>query len=391
MTRLLFLFALAAAAGCSSCDNGGEDVLVEIRFVSDRTAFENEPNAVFAFDVVLDAASTKEVQVSFATNSISAESGDDFTPSSGTLTFQPGETTATIEIPVVIDNYLEPDEQFSVVLSNPVNAYLKNQEQIAIGTIRNDDTTVQLASGGFDAPTSYPGFSLSWSDEFDGDVINPAHWTYDIGANGWGNQELQNYTNDPANAYLDQGNLIIRAEKVAGEQYTSARLKSVDLQEFEFGRIDIRAVLPTGQGMWPAIWMLGANYPEVGWPDCGEIDIMEMIGSQPNRVHGTIHFGADPSQHNSHGGSTAVPFPEQLADAYHVYSIEWETDSIRWLFDNEEYFSASPDNMNGQPYPFNQPFFFILNVAVGGIWPGYPDDTTPFPSYMAIDYIRVYQ
>lgn len=391
MTRLL-LFGLATCAlSCSSCDNGGETQLSEIRFVSDRTAFENEVNAIFAFEVVLDAASTKEVTVDFAVSGLSAAPGNDFAATSGTLTFTPGATSQTVNVAVVIDDFLEPDEQFQVALSNPVNGYLKDQEQVAIGTIRNDDSTVQLVSGGYDAPTSYPGMSLVWADEFDGPGIDPANWTYDLGASGWGNQELQNYTNDDANSYIDQGNLIIRAEKVAGNQYTSARLKSIDLQEFQFGRVDVRAVLPIGQGLWPAAWMLGANFSEIGWPDCGEIDILELIGSDPGRVHGTAHWGADPSQHTYLGGSTAVPFGETLNDAYHVYSIEWEQDAIRWYFDNEEYFSISPANMNGQPYPFNNPFFLILNVAVGGIWPGYPDATTPFPAFMAVDYVRVYQ
>lgn len=232
MTRPLFFGLVICAMGCSSCDNGGEATLAEIRFVSDRTAFENAINATYSFEVILDAASTEEVSVSFETQAISAQEGADFASTSGILVFAPGVTSMTIDVPVVIDEYLEPDEQFSVVLSNPVNGYLKDQEQVAIGTIRNDDSTVQLAEGGYDAPTSYPGLSLVWADEFDGPEIDPANWTYDIGANGWGNEELQNYTNSDANSYIDQGNLIIRAEKVSDGQYTSARLKSIDLQEF---------------------------------------------------------------------------------------------------------------------------------------------------------------
>lgn len=391
MNRFL-LFGLAfCAASCSSCDGGGEAELVEIRFASDRTAFESEANSVFSFEVRLDAASTETVEVSYDVNGLTAQVGEDFVAASGTLRFEPGETALPINVAVTIDEFLEPDEQFEVVLSNPVNGYLKDQVQVAIGTIRNDDSTVPLASGGYDAPTSYPGMSLVWADEFDGPEIDPANWTYDLGASGWGNQELQNYTNDDANSYIDQGNLIIRAEKVAGNQYTSARLKSIELQEFQYGRIDVRAVLPIGQGIWPAAWMLGANFSEIGWPDCGEIDIVELVGSDPRRAHGTAHWGSDPSQHTYLGGSTAVPFPATLNDEYHVYSIEWEEDAIRWYFDNEEYFSISPANMNGQPYPFNNPFFFILNVAVGGVWPGYPDDSTLFPVFMAVDYVRVYQ
>lgn len=388
---LLHLIWPLLLMNCSSCDSGGEEVLSEIRFVSDKTAFETEINGSFLFEVILDAANDREVSVDFETVANTATEGEDFMATSGTLTFAPGVTSQTIMVPVIIDAFLEPDEQFEVVLSNPVNGYLRGQEQIAIGTIRNDDSTIPLASGGFDAPTSYPGLSLVWADEFDGPGIDPSNWTYDLGANGWGNQELQNYTNSEANSYIDQGNLIIRAEKLAGDQFSSARLKSIDLREFQFGRVDVRAVVPGGQGIWPAIWMLGANFSEIGWPDCGEIDIMESIGSDPRRVHGTAHWGIDPSQHMYLGGSTAVPIPQTLADEYHVYSVEWEQDEVRWYFDNEEYFSITPDNMNGQPYPFNASFFLILNVAVGGIWPGYPDESTPFPAFMAVDYVRVYQ
>jgi beta-glucanase (GH16 family) len=232
---------------------------------------------------------------------------------------------------------------------------------------------------------------LVWSDEFDGNSINSANWSYDIGANGWGNQELQNYTSSPDNSYLQDGKLIIKAVQSGPNNYSSSRLKSINLQEYQYGRIDVRAVLPVGQGIWPAIWMLGANFDEIGWPDCGEIDIMELVGHQPNRVYGTAHWGADPSQHQYQSGTIALPSGQTFDEEFHVFSIEWQEDEIRWLMDDEVYHTVNPSTVGSQPYPFNQPFFFILNVAVGGVWPGYPDETTLFPVYMAVDYVRVYQ
>ena len=174
-----------------------------------------------------------------------------------------------------------------MVLSNPVNGYLKGNQQVATGTILNDDTEldISLPEVGYDTPHSPSnppeGTTLTWSDEFEGAAINLDNWTHELGAGGWGNNEFQAYTADPANSFVEDGNLFIVAMQ-DGAGYTSARMITRDKQEFEFGRIDIRAVLPYGQGIWPALWMLGANFTEVGWPQCGEIDIMELLGHQPN-------------------------------------------------------------------------------------------------------------
>ena len=152
-----------------------------------------------------------------------------------------------------------------------------------------------------------------------------------------------------------------------------------------------RAILPKGQGIWPAIWMLGANYPTVGWPACGEIDIMELIGSSPNTVHGTIHYGADWTQHNYTGSGTSIPWTETFSDEFHVFSIDWDENGITWLLDDQPFYTIDNTVTGSQPYPFDHPFFFILNIAVGGQWPGYPDASTEFPQFMAVDYVRVFQ
>ena len=255
----------------------------------------------------------------------------------------------------------------------------------------NDGTGDNGDNGdGYDGADSYPGMTLVWSDEFEGSTINSSNWTYDLGASGWGNNEWQNYTSSPNNSSVADGFLTITARQEGGS-YTSARMKSVDLQEFQFGRIDIRAKMPEGQGIWPALWMLGANFPEGGWPQCGEIDIMELVGHQPSTVHGTAHWGSNPSVHQYQGNAITLPGGEKFSEAFHLFSIQWQQNSITWYMDDQPYYSINSSQMNGQPYPFNAPFFFIMNIAVGGNWPGYPDASTQFPQTMMVDYVRVFQ
>lgn len=234
---------------------------------------------------------------------------------------------------------------------------------------------------------------LVWSDEFDGDSINAENWTYDIGGTGWGNAELQYYTDRPENARLEDGELVIEArweeERIQGREYTSARLKTQGLQTWTYGRIEARMQIPTGQGIWPAFWMLGEDITTVSWPGCGEIDIMENIGSEPKIVHGTVH---GPGYSGANGVGNAYPHPEgaAFADDFHVYAIEWEPEEIRWYVDDEHYGTVTIDDVPGE-WVYDHPFFIILNVAVGGRWPGYPDETTVFPQQLRIDYVRVYE
>ena len=168
-------------------------------------------------------------------------------------------------------------------------------------------------------------------------------------------------------------------------------MKSIDLQEFQFGRIDVSAKLPEGQGIWPAIWMLGHNFPTSGWPACGEIDIMELIGNEPSTVHGTAHWGTSWNVHQYSGDEITLPEGQKFSDAFHLFSIIWTENSITWLMDDQPYYSIDNTQMNGQPYPFNNSFFFIMNIAVGGNWPGYPNSSTIFPQTMQVDYVRVFQ
>ena len=391
---------LILAVGCSDCGGDPEPVDAEIQFVADRTSLENTFNSTFRFKVRLDASNAQEVTVDYETVEGTAKAGEDFEAQSGTLVFAPGDLVLDIEVPIVVDEGLEPDEQFTVVLSNPVNGFLKGNQQVATGTILNDDTelAIDLPQGGYDTPHSPEnppaGMTLVWSDEFEGTAINLDNWTHELGSGGWGNNELQSYTAESANSFVQDDNLFIVALQ-DGAGYTSARMITRDKQEYAFGRIDIRAVLPYGQGIWPALWMLGANFTEVGWPECGEIDIMELLGHQPNYVHGTAHWGEIiGGGHPNLGAVTYSDFPTTFSDEYHVFSLEWNTDTMTWLMNDEPYFQLTTEDhvaSSGHVTPFNDPFFFIFNIAVGGNWPGYPDESTLFPQFMAVDYVRVYQ
>ncbi len=237
-------------------------------------------------------------------------------------------------------------------------------------------------------------WKLAWSDEFNGpagSAPNPSKWTYDTGASGWGNRELENYTTSRENSFLDgSGNLVIRAVKTA-DGFTSARLKTQGLYSVTYGKIEARIQIPYGQGIWPAFWMLGDNSKARAWPAIGEIDIMENIGKEPTIVHGTIH-GPGYSGGRGIGRPYELPAGKRFADDFHVYSAVWNPDSIEIFVDGNSYHKLNKSGIpEGTTWAFDHPFYLILNLAVGGQWPGYPDDTTKFPQQLKVDYVRVYQ
>jgi len=237
-----------------------------------------------------------------------------------------------------------------------------------------------------------PGWDLVWSDEFsqaDGTVPDPSKWGYDIGGGGWGNQEIQYYTNRPENARIVGGELLIEAreESFGGRNHTSARLLTKGKWDWTYGRFEARVKVPSGSGLWPACWMLGANIDAVSWPNCGEIDIMEQVGRLPKEVFGTIH-GPGYSGGNAVGGTyTFVP---DVADDYHVFVVEWEEDVIRWYVDGIHYFTATPTSLGGDAWVFDHDFFLILNLAIDGNFAGPLDPAVTFPQQLWVDYVRVY-
>jgi beta-glucanase (GH16 family) len=240
------------------------------------------------------------------------------------------------------------------------------------------------------------GWRLVWSDEFnqpDGSAPDPAKWGYDTGGNGWGNQELEYYTSRTNNARIEDGKLVIEArqENFDGKNITSARLLTRGKGSWTYGRFEARMKIPRGQGVWPAFWLLSTNISTIGWPGCGEIDIMENIGKEPGTVHGTVH-GPGYSGDHGIGGPMTLPGGAAVADDFHVFAVECAPESIVWFMDGRQYFSLTPAQLPEKTrWVFNQPKFLLLNLAIGGAWPGYPDATSTFPQRMIVDYVRIYE
>jgi beta-glucanase (GH16 family) len=239
------------------------------------------------------------------------------------------------------------------------------------------------------------GWKLVWSDEFEGasgSLPDATRWVFEKGGDGWGNNQQEYDTDRAENAALDgSGQLVITARKETymNRGFTSARIKTQGKFEHSYGRYESRMQLPFGQGIWPAFWMLGTDIGSAGWPSCGEIDIMENVGKEPDTVHGTLH---GPGYSGGAGiGAASKVASGRFADAYHVFAIEWEKDVIRWYVDGKLYQTRTPKDVpGGNKWVFDHPFFIILNLAVGGQWPGNPDATTTFPQTLKVDYVRVY-
>ena len=368
---------------------GGEPVIK----VSSVTASRPTQTGPFRFYIDLSGVSQKPVTVGYATMDGTAKAGVDYAAASGTVMIPAGQTETYVDVSVMGDSLRRADQIFYVQLSSPVNGTLGSASE-ATGTIVNTDLLyLPTDSTGYETPSSYPGYHLAWSDEFSGSTLNLQNWTFDIGNNsGWGNQELEYYTSSTNNVFVSGGNLVIEARQEAnsGFNYSSARIKTEGIQQFTYGRIDIRAKLPVAHGMWPALWMLGSNISSVPWPGCGETDIMELVGSNPNRVTGSLHWqnsdGSEGTYNNNYFLSSG-----DFSQQFHVFSLLWQHDTVQFFIDDNLYVNGSVGNVTSGTYPFNLPFFFIFNVAVGGNFPGPPDNTTVFPQRMFVDYVRVFQ
>lgn len=277
----------------------------------------------------------------------------------------------------------------------PFDACEKPPGYVTNSTDDDDSPTKStIPTTGYTTPTSYNNLKLVWADEFDGTSLNENFWNFEIGNNnGWGNNELQFYKKE--NTSLKNGYLIIQAksESAGSQNYTSSRLTTQNKFNFKYGRVDIRAVLPRGQGIWPALWMLGKNIPQVSWPKCGEIDIMEMIGGNGSgpgndrKVYGTVHWD-NFGQYAQFGGNTQL-MSGTFNDEFHVFSIVWDAKKIVWYLDDKQYhvIDTTPAGLS----EFQEEYFLLVNLAVGGNWPKNPDGTTVFPQQLVVDYIRVFQ
>ncbi|MEN8124903.1 MAG: glycoside hydrolase family 16 protein [Bacteroidota bacterium] len=383
---LLFFFI-----GCTSSDD--TPIKTPYVIINDMNIIEgDDDNKILDFIISLRESSSEDVLLKFYTEDASAFQNLDYKKNESQITISAGKTNVSIPIEIISDIIKEGDEVFRIRFE-PIGSIDFNQTEAQI-VIKNNDADLPYGNEDYVTPSSYEGWKLVWEDEFDGNEINKNWWTHEIGSgsNGWGNNELEYYTDSEENSRVEDGNLIIEARDDSwnGHKFTSARMVTKGKKSFGFSRIDIRAKLPFGQGIWPALWMLGDNIDQAGWPACGEIDIMEMIGNEASTSHATVHFGTDFASHKYSGNSYQVS-NEIFNDRFHVFSVVKEVNQMWFFVDDIMIFEFNTNDTQGMSYPFNQNYFLILNVAIGGDWPGDPDGTTQFPQQMIVDYIRVFE
>ncbi|HEV8283047.1 MAG TPA: family 16 glycosylhydrolase [Chitinophagaceae bacterium] len=391
---LMVVFSLAFLS-CNKKDNNILVPVVPVVKIENASLARTTTTGTMHFNITLDKTTTAPISVDYSLTDGTAAAPRDYTASSGTINIPVNQSNAEIAVQIKGDpaDTRQENLEFTVQLGNSKGCTLGTAT--AKGTIITENGTNYITdNAGFSTPLTYTGYTLIWNDEFSGTTLDGNVWNYEIGngSNGWGNNELEYYTNNIKNTFVSNGNLIIEARKepVSGFNYSSSRITTQNKKSFTFGRVDIRAKLPKGKGIWPALWMLGTNISSVGWPACGEIDMMELLGNEITKSYGTLHYGASAATHGSKGNFYTLS-SGSFYDQFHVFSMEWKQDQVKLYVDNNLYLTVNKTDLGSAPYPFNAPFFFIFNVAVGGNWPGSPDATTTFPQRMIVDYIRVYQ
>ena len=376
LTAILIIFTFAG------CSKDSAEPLPELKLTS-TTVNEGATSATKAeIKVSLSKVFSKDVTFDYAVSDGTAKSGFDYSAfATKSATIKAGQLSTSLEVVILPDDIFEFNETLYVTAENIQNATASFNK--ATVTIVDDDIyTPETDANGVITPNNYPGMSLVWSDEFNDATLNLTNWSYEKGASGWGNNELEDYTDSPNNVFVENGFLNIKAIK-EGAKYTSGRIITKGKREFTYGRIDIRAKLPVGQGIWPALWMLGSNIETVSWPGCGEIDIMEYLGHEHNKVYGTAHYNDNGHKYE---GSNYTLIGGGFEDKFHVFTLMWQENSMVWYVDYQKFFQF---NKAGNTFNKNQ--FFIMNLAVGGNWPGNPDATTVFPQTMQVDYVRIFQ
>lgn len=388
-------FAVFCMFSCSKSDDSitPTNAFIPKINIQDATQIRATYGKTIRFFIYSSKATTNAVSVNYSVVDGTAVSPKDYAATSGTVSILPNQTQAFIDIDIKGDptNLRHGALQFTVNLSDPVGCTIETSS--AKGSITNEDGTyLPTDDAGYTTPLAYSGYTLAWSDEFYGTNLNSSIWNQEIGNNnGWGNNELEYYTNSLKNTFLSNGNLIIEARKesAGGYNYTSGRMTTQNKKQFKFGRIDIRAKLPVGKGIWPALWMLGANISSVGWPACGEIDITELVGTYPSKITGTMHWKGVAGDRQLKGANYNLNTGD-FSQQFHVFSIVWTLNTIKWYVDDQLFLTNTAADVGAANYPFNADHFLLFNVAVGGDWPGSPDGTTAFPQRMFVDYVRVY-
>jgi beta-glucanase (GH16 family) len=388
------IMVCVAMISCKKHDDPPAPVVPVIK-INDAAQSRTTTGSVMHFSVTLNKTTTVPVSVDYTLTDGTAMAPRDYTAGSGTVTIPANQSQGQVDVEIKGDatDTRQNNLEFTVQLSHATACTIGVVS--AKGTIITEDgMNLPTDNTGYTTPLTYPGYTLAWNDEFTSTTLNNAFWNQETGngTGGWGNNELEYYTTSIKNNLVSNGNLIIEARKesISGFNYSSGRMTTQNKKTFKFGRIDIRAKLPVGKGMWPALWMLGSNISTVPWPACGEIDIMELIGTYPGRDYGTAHWATTTGAHDSKGTVYNLP-SGNFSQQFHVFSLIWVQDTMKWLIDDQLFLTVMKSDFGTSNYPFNAPEFFIFNVAVGGNFPGPPDPATEFPQRMFVDYVRVFQ
>ena len=364
-----------------SCQNDNDLIpRVNLQWVS---GYRQKVDTDFEFVINIPLASKSDASVDYATADGTAVAGVDYLATSGTAVIPAGSLSTSIKVKVKGDSIRKNPQSFYINYSNPTNCTMTLTQ--AVGEIKNDGLYFPVEDNGYVTPNTYPDYKLVWSDEFNGKSIDENNWTFELGNNGWGTHELVNYTNRIQNAFVSSGNLIIEARKEDVYGYTSARITTKGKKSFKYGRIDIRAKIPTiPDGVMSSLRMMGSNIDAVGWPNCGEIDIMQLPHVEYfayNTLHWTDSLGAA----RQFGVNNGLGVDGEKK--FHVFTAIWDASRIEMYIDDYQTFEMST---NAKSLPFNDYFFFIFNVSIGGDWPGTPSSKAEFPQRMIVDYVRVF-
>ena len=388
---LAMLLLIMCSVACDPEDNMPPPTAPAIS-IEDFIVNEGDEDSFLFVRLVLSKSSESLITARISSADGTAQAGSDYVGFADIqVDFEPGALSSEYRMTIIGDEEPEQDETFSISIVSAENAsILKGTSTI---TIENDEASVGsivIPSTGYTSPEAYAGMDLIWRDEFSGAAIDESKWNFEIGNGnwGWGNNELQYYKKENAQIYEDHLVITALKENFNGFDYTSTRMTTQNKFDFKYGRVDIRANLPFGQGIWPALWMLGSNFNTAGWPACGEIDIMELVGHEPSTCYGTAHWRDGGGNNASYGGNTNLS-SGIFNNEFHVFSIVWNASTIRWYVDDVEYHVLS--TTDAALSEFQNDFFFIFNVACGGLWPGNPNNSTEFPQRLIVDYIRVFQ
>ena len=347
--------------------------------------YRQKVDADFEFVMSIPHASRSDVSIDYATSDGTAVAGVDFISTSGTAIIPAGSLSTSIKVNVKGDSLRKDSQNFYLHLSNPNNCTMEMLPVLAV--INNDGLYFPVDNSGYYTPDSYPGYRLVWSDEFNGKSIDENTWTFEKGNNnGWGTHELVYYTDRTQNAFMSLGNLIIEARKENGGQFTSARITTKGKKSFKYGRIDIRAKMSIPDGAMSSLRMLGSNIDTVGWPACGEIDIMQLPHIE-YYVYNTLHWRDSVNAPRQFGVNNSI-LGLGNDSRFHVFTAVWDVNHIEMYIDDHLTFEMNTD---GKSLPFKNYFFFIFNLSVGGDWPGTPTPNAQFPQRMVVDYVRVFQ